>query len=148
MARRIRALFLLLLSSVFFMLQGQTVVQCLCSGAIALGTAPEACCETCPEAPTGTTFTVSAEGGGIFPGAAFFAYDDCWQMATAGGDPPMLSVVHVSTPLPSVVLLAEDPSMPDRTLLRDPTPAWTWECKHRPAPLGPPCTILYGALLI
>lgn len=150
MARRVRALILLLLSTMLFALQGQTVVQCLCSGAIALGQAPEACCGECPDEPAGLQLTASSsESPQQGASAVLFTTEDCWRMASAESDQAFPASPHVDTPLPTVALLAEDPFIVDRTVLRDdPTPAWTRDSSHRPETAGPPCTILYGALLI
>lgn len=150
MARRVRALILLLLSTMLFALQGQTVVQCLCSGAIALGEAPEACCGGCQDEPAGLQMTESSsESPQDVASAILFSTEDCWRMASAESDQPFPASSHVDAPLPTVVLLAEDPFIIDRTALRDaPTPAWTRDSSHHPEPTGPPCAILYGALLI
>lgn len=150
MARRVRALILLLLATMLFALQGQTVVQCLCSGAIALGEAPEACCGECPDEAASPQLTASSsEAPQQGVSAILFSTDDCWRMATAESDQAFPASSHVDAPLPTVALLTEDPFIIDRALSRDePTPAWTRESSYHPDPGGPPCTILYGALLI
>lgn len=146
MARRLRALFLLMLSTMLFALQGQTVVQCLCSGQIALGTAPEPCCEECPESIEIQLSTADTEHRAAL--AIVTCEDACFRMAVAESDTPFPPVLHVDAPVPTVVFLAADPAILDREHLSDPSPAWVRESLHRPAPVGPPCTILYGALLI
>jgi hypothetical protein len=151
MARRVRALILLLLSTMLFALQGQTVVQCLCSGAISLGEAPEACCGECSDELAGLKLTASSsESPQHGVSAILFTTEDCWRMASTESDQPLPAASHVDAPLPTVALLVEDPFIVDRSaMLRDePTPAWARESSHHPEPTGPPCTILYGALLI
>ncbi|WP_009959709.1 hypothetical protein [Verrucomicrobium spinosum] len=150
MARRVRALILLLLSTMLFALQGQTVVQCLCSGAIALGQAPEACCGECPDESAGAQMTAtSPESPQQAVSAILFTTEDCWRMASTESDQAFPATPHVDAPLPTVALLAEDPFIIDRAALGDaPTPAWTRDSSHHPEPTGPPCAILYGALLI
>ncbi|WP_218280036.1 hypothetical protein [Verrucomicrobium spinosum] len=70
-------------------------------------------------------------------------------MASTESDQAFPATPHVDAPLPTVALLAEDPFIIDRAALGDaPTPAWTRDSSHHPEPTGPPCAILYGALLI
>lgn len=146
MVRSYKALFLLVLSTMLFALQGQAVVRCLCSGHLSLGAPTEECCGEC-EVPVSTA-QLSAAAPAHDLAAQLVCGENCFLVATANSDQVMLSVGHLEAPATPVAVLASEPSYLPRAAIFDTSPAWSRMSLSKPAPVGPSCSILYGALLI
>ncbi|MEZ0386258.1 MAG: hypothetical protein ACAI34_04260 [Verrucomicrobium sp.] len=146
MVRSYKALFLLVLSTMLFALQGQAVVRCLCSGHLSLGGATEECCDGCEAPPSTAQLNAAARFDDL--GAQLVCGENCFLVATANSDQVMPSVGHLDAPAVPVAVLASEPSYLPRAVIFDASPAWIRTGLSKPAPSGPSCSILYGALLI